>query len=138
MPANYSFDLGAWHLISLDSTGVAGGDRRSSTSDLAGRTNRCILAYWHHPRFSSGATHGNNAATAPLWDRLYAAGADVVLNGHDHIYERFAPQTPAAVASPTGHPRVHRGHRRAGAAPAGHRARQQRGADRRDATACCA
>jgi acid phosphatase type 7 len=72
------------------------------TSDLAGRTNRCILAYWHHPRFSSGANHGNNAAMAPLWDRLYAAGADVVLVGHDHIYERFAPQTPDAVASPTG------------------------------------
>jgi hypothetical protein len=100
-PANYSFDLGAWHLISLDSTNVPAATT-FLTSDLAGRTNRCILAYWHHPRFSSGATHGNNALTAPFWDRLYAAGADVVLAGHDHIYERFAPQTPAAVASPTG------------------------------------
>ena len=101
MPANYSYDLGAWHLISLDSTSVSAATAFLE-SDLANRTNRCILAYWHHPRFSSGATHGNNTLTAPFWDRLYAAGADVILNGHDHIYERFAPQTPAAAASPTG------------------------------------
>ena len=100
-PPNYSFNLGAWHLISLDSTNVPAATS-FLTSDLAGRTNRCILAYWHHPRFSSGATHGNNGAIAPLWDQLYAAGADVVLNGHEHTYERFAPQTPAAVASPSG------------------------------------
>ena len=101
MPPNYSFDLGAWHLISLDSTNVSGATS-FLTGDLANRTNRCILAYWHHAPFSSGGTHGNNGALAPLWDRLYAAGADVILNGHEHMYERFAPQTPAAVASPTG------------------------------------
>jgi hypothetical protein len=100
-PPNYSFDLGAWHLVSLDSTNVPAATTFLQ-ADLAGRTNRCILAYWHHPRFSSGATHGNNASMAPLWDALYAAGGDVVLVGHDHIYERFAPQTPDAVASPTG------------------------------------
>jgi hypothetical protein len=100
-PANYSYELGAWHLIALDSTGVAAAAAFLET-DLAQHLNRCILAYWHHPRFSSGATHGNNAAMAPLWDRLYAAGADVVLGGHDHLYERFAPQTPAAESSPTG------------------------------------
>ena len=61
-----------------------------------------MLAYWHHPRFSSDVTHGNNAAIGPLWTRLYAAGADVVLNGHAHVYERFAKQTPTAAASPTG------------------------------------
>ncbi len=101
MPVNYSYDLGEWHLISLDSTNVSAAASFLS-SDLAKRSERCILAYWHHPRFSSGATHGNNTSIAPLWDRLYEAGADVVLVGHDHIYERFAPQTPAAVASPTG------------------------------------
>jgi hypothetical protein len=98
---HYSFDLGAWHLISLDSNDVAGA-RAFLAADLPGRTNRCILAYWHHPRFSSGATHGNNGSIAPLWDALHAAGADVVLVGHEHTYERFAPQTPDAVASPTG------------------------------------
>ena len=101
MPVNYSFDLGAWHLISLNSTSIAAATTFLE-SDLVKRSNRCILAYWHHPRFSSGATHGNNSAIAPFWDRLYAAGADVILNGHDHTYERFAPQTPAGVASPTG------------------------------------
>jgi acid phosphatase type 7 len=101
-PANYSYDLGKWHLISLDSTNITGATAFLD-SDLAQNPGRrCILAYWHHPRFSSGSSHGNNSALGPLWTRLYAAGADVILNGHEHIYERFAPQTPSAVASPTG------------------------------------
>ena len=101
-PPNYSFDLGEWHLIALDSTNVAAATSflDSDLAQYAGR--RCILAYWHHPRFSSDATHGNNAAMGPLWTRLAAAGADVVLNGHAHTYERFAPQTTTAQASPTG------------------------------------
>jgi hypothetical protein len=101
-PPHYSFDLGEWHLIALDSTNVAGATSflDSDLAQQAGR--RCILAYWHHPRFSSDVTHGSNAAMGPLWTRLYAAGADVVLVGHAHTYERFAPQTPTAVASPTG------------------------------------
>jgi acid phosphatase type 7 len=53
---------------------------------------QCTLAYWHHPRFSSGQ-HGDTAAVAPLWQALYEAGAEIVLSGHDHNYERFAPQT---------------------------------------------
>jgi hypothetical protein len=101
VPANYSFDLGAWHLISLDSTNVTAAAAFLG-SDLVGRTNRCILAYWHHPRFSSDATHGNNSSIAPFWNLLQSAGADVVLNGHAHTYERFAPQTAAAQPSPTG------------------------------------
>jgi hypothetical protein len=100
-PANYSFDLGKWHMIALDSTGVQAATAFLQT-DLLGRTNRCILAYWHHPRFSSDTTHGSSTLTAPFWDRLYAAGADVVLVGHAHTYERFAPQTPAAQPSPAG------------------------------------
>jgi len=100
-PANYSFDLGAWHLISLDATNVTAATTFLD-EDLAAHHNRCILAFWHHPRFSSSSAHGNNPALAPFWDRLYAAGADVVLNGHAHVYERFAPQTPSAQASPTG------------------------------------
>jgi hypothetical protein len=101
-PPNYSFDLGDWHLIALDSTNVTAATSflDSDLAQYAGR--RCILGYWHHPRFSSDATHGNNSAMGPLWTRLAAAGADVILNGHAHVYERFAPQTPTAVASPTG------------------------------------
>src|SRR5438094_339229 len=63
-------------------------------ADLAAHRRFCTLAYWHHPRFSSGP-HGDNTMVSPLWDDLYAARADVVLSGHDHDYERFAPQTPS-------------------------------------------
>jgi hypothetical protein len=101
-PPNYSYDLGGWHLIALDSTDITAATTflESDLAQNAGR--RCMLGYWHHPRFSSDATHGNNSAIGPLWTRLAAAGADVILNGHAHTYERFAPQTPTAAASPTG------------------------------------
>ena len=62
--------------------------------DLRESDARCTLALWHQPRFSSGEEHGNDPSVAPFWDALYAAGADLVLNGHDHDYERFAPQDP--------------------------------------------
>jgi hypothetical protein len=58
-----------------------------------------VLAYWHHPRFSSGP-HGNSTAMQPIWQALYDLGADVVLSGHDHDYERFAPQTPNGASDP--------------------------------------
>jgi hypothetical protein len=99
----YSFDVGAWHLIALNSNcGDVGGcdastpEGRWLAQDLAAHRNRCTLAYWHIPLFSSGGRSARN--TAPFWDQLYAAGADVVLTGHDHIYERFAPQRPDGVA----------------------------------------
>jgi hypothetical protein len=99
----YSYDLGAWHLIGLNSNcsvvSCAAGSAqvRWLRADLAAHRRRCTLAYWHHPRFSSGP-HGNQQPVAPLWRALYSAGADVVLNGHDHDYERFASQTPAGRA----------------------------------------
>jgi hypothetical protein len=61
--------------------------------DLALHPAPCTLAYWHHPRFSSGG-HGSSTAPRPLWQALYQANAEVVISGHDHLYERFAPQTP--------------------------------------------
>jgi hypothetical protein len=101
----YSYDVGAWHLIALNSNcrDVAGGCEAGSPqeqwlkADLASHPNRCTLAYWHHPRFSSGP-HGNNVAVQAFWQGLEDAGADVVLVGHDHLYERFAPQTAEGVA----------------------------------------
>jgi hypothetical protein len=69
-------------------------------SDLAANTDNCTLAYWHHPRFSSSSTHGNTPGTAPLYQALYDHGAELVLVGHDHTYERFAPQAPNAQADP--------------------------------------
>ena len=69
-------------------------------ADLAANPGACTLAYWHHPRFSSGE-HGNNAIMQPIWQALYDYGADLVLGGHDHDYERFAPQSPAGAADPS-------------------------------------
>lgn len=95
----YSYDVGAWHVISLDSNCVhiEGCDVRSPeyewlAKDLAEHRAICTLAYWHHPRWSSGIEHGNSSGTSPLWTLLYDAGADVVLSGHERNYERFAPQ----------------------------------------------
>src|SRR5207253_5460212 len=62
--------------------------------DLAAHPATCTMAIWHHPRFSSG-THGDDLLVAPFWDALSAADADLIVNGHDHDYERFAPQTPS-------------------------------------------
>ena len=92
----YSFDLGDWHLIALNS--ILSGDayfeqNRWLTEDLRRTRKRCILAYWHHPVFSSGK-HGDDPHMGPVFEILHDAGASIVLSGHDHIYERFAPQTP--------------------------------------------
>jgi hypothetical protein len=99
----YSYDVGTWHLIALNSNCTQAGGCSSSTpqgkwlaADLAAHRNACILAYWHIPLFSSGGRASSNSKS--LWTALYNAGADVILNGHDHIYERFAPQTPAGAA----------------------------------------
>lgn len=90
----YSFDLGKWHIVSLNSNLQAADQQRELAwlkADLAAHPAHCTLAYWHHPRFSSGG-HGDNAFMLDFWQALEAAGADVVLAGHDHDYERFAPQ----------------------------------------------
>jgi len=94
----YSFDLGTWHVVALNSNCAAvGGCHESSPqetwlrADLAATSARCTLAYWHHPRYSSGV-HGSDRAYQAFWQALYDANADVVLVAHDHDYERFAPQ----------------------------------------------
>ncbi len=102
----YSFNVGSWHLIAINSNcGDAGGCGSGSPqytwlqSDLAAHKGVCTLAFWHIPLFSSGGRAASN--TKPEWDLLYAAHADVVLNGHDHIYERFAPQNPSGALDTT-------------------------------------
>jgi hypothetical protein len=96
----YSFDLGDWHLIALNSNcghvggcGLGSPQERWLHEDLRLHQGKCVLAYWHHARFSSGI-HGSNRAYDPFWRDLYEAGADIVLSGHDHHYERFAPLNP--------------------------------------------
>ncbi|MFL6196753.1 MAG: metallophosphoesterase family protein, partial [Thermoanaerobaculia bacterium] len=100
----YSFELGAWHIVSLNSNCAAiGGCGPGSPQvqwlerDLADHPRACTLAYWHHPRFTSGP-HADDPAYDAIWRTLYRAGAELVLNGHDHDYERFAPQDPSGRA----------------------------------------
>jgi hypothetical protein len=101
----YSFDLGGWHLIALNSSidhGPGSAQERWLRADLVATTKRCILAYWHFPRFSSGAHQGSWGSLGSFWNDLYEARADVVLSGHEHSYERFGRQTPWAKASRQG------------------------------------
>jgi Concanavalin A-like lectin/glucanases superfamily/Calcineurin-like phosphoesterase len=100
--AYYSYDLGRWHLIALNTNcSKAGGCAPGSAQeqwlrqDLAASAADCTLAYWHHPRFSSGGSRPGDGEVAALFRALYDHGADVVLAGHDHHYERFAPQDPS-------------------------------------------
>jgi acid phosphatase type 7 len=89
----YSFDLGSWHVVSLNSerdTGAAGGQVRWLRADLARARARCILAFWHRPRWTAG-DYSDDGRTAPLWNALYDARADIVLSGHDHNYQRYPP-----------------------------------------------
>lgn len=131
----YSYELGSWHAVVLNSTtqvyacwppeadegtppgfpplpvpvspDVAAGracvgdvaQQLWLANDLATHPAECTIVYFHHPRFSSGQ-HGNHFQMQKIWDLLYARGVDVVVDGHDHLYERFAPQTPEAVADP--------------------------------------
>jgi acid phosphatase type 7 len=96
----YSFEVGRWHVIALNSEcDEIGGCTENAPqlrwlrADLEANRHRCTLAYWNRPRFSSGQ-HGGQTTLAAFWHELYAGGADVVLNGRAYDYERFAPQDP--------------------------------------------
>ncbi len=102
----YSYDVGTWHVIVLDSdcaeVGGCGADSPQGKwlkADLEENDGECTLAYWHHPLFNSGE-HSSEADVKPFWDMLYAEGAELILNGHAHNYERFAPQTPEGEYDP--------------------------------------
>lgn len=104
----YAYDAGEWRIYVLNSNcGPAGGCESDSPQiswlrdDLAANPRRCVLAMWHHPVFSSGR-HGNDPKMRPAWRALQDAGADLILNGHDHTYERFAPQDVDGVADERG------------------------------------
>jgi Calcineurin-like phosphoesterase len=101
----YSYELGTWHIIVLNSEckDVGGCETGSPQekwlrADLAAHPVACTLAYWHKPLFSSGSAHGNDPTVKPLFQALYEANAELVITGHDHDYERFAPQTPEGTA----------------------------------------
>ena len=107
----YSYDLGDWHIVALNTNcdakslgGCAAGSPEETwlKGDLAKHPNACILAYGHHALFSSGVfkSHAVHPELKQLWEDLYAAHADLVLAGHEHSYERFAPQDPEGKADP--------------------------------------
>lgn len=104
----YSFDVGSWHVVAINSNCWAvGGCQKGSPqgkwleNDLIKDNKRCTLAFWHHPLVSSGQ-NGQNPTMKSIWSTLYAHNADIVLNGHDHLYERFAPQNPQGIADEKG------------------------------------
>jgi hypothetical protein len=106
----YSLDLGNWHIVVLNVNDAMEFEEGSAQdawlrADLAASSKECTLAIWHNPRFFSSNAIGwtSNSYVTPLWERLYAAGVDVVLNGQQHHYERFPPM------SPTGTPEEARG-----------------------------
>ncbi len=108
----YAFNLGRWRAYSLNSNCIGDGVGCGASSpqvrwlaaDLTAHPHACVLAFWHHPRFSSGL-HGDSPELGPIWATLQRAKADLVLEGHDHDFERFARRTsdgrvdPAGVAS---------------------------------------
>ena len=107
----YAYDLGNWHVVALNTNcnapGVGGCNAGSAQErwlkeDLAAHRSSCILAYAHHPLYSSGIIkrHAMHPEVRPLWEDLYAAHADIFLVGHEHSYERFAPQDPNGKADP--------------------------------------
>ncbi len=99
----YSYDLGQWHVVALNSNvdmSPGSPEERWLRADLAAHPRPCTLAYWHHPLFTSGEAHEPSTDTRPLYQALYDAGAEVVVWGHNHQYERFAPQNPDGQADP--------------------------------------
>ena len=98
----YSFSAGSWHVVSLNSnvpTSAGSAQAAWLREDLDASRAQCVAAIWHHPLFSVGP-NATMSETRELWRILYEASADIIINAHDHMYERFAPQNPDGVADP--------------------------------------
>jgi hypothetical protein len=105
IPPYYAYDLGSWRIYALNSE-IDVDDNSPQMEwlleDLAENPRRCVLAYWHAPRWSSGRAHGSSRSVQPLWRTMYEAGVELVLNGHEHNYERFAPMDAQGQPQPQG------------------------------------
>jgi hypothetical protein len=107
---SYSFDRNGWHFMAINGACYVDTANCSTSAvlrwveaDLAAHPAQCTIAYWHQPYFTSTTSgHGQFTEFRPVVDALHAGGVDVVLQGHQHDYERFAPQTPGRVADPNG------------------------------------
>ena len=101
IPSYYAYDLGSWRIYALNSeidVSAASPQIAWLMDDLAANPNQCVLAYWHKPRWSSGSEHGSDPALQTMWQIFHDAGAELVINGHDHNYERFAEMDAAGTA----------------------------------------
>jgi hypothetical protein len=102
----YSYELGSWHIVSLNSNRAAENwgavQEQWLRADLQASHSNCVAAYWHHPRFSSGSKYGDHPYMTALYKILYQRGVSLLISGHDHIYERFAAQDPEGKADPGG------------------------------------
>jgi hypothetical protein len=87
----YTFVLGDWRLFSMNNYVSVEAQTAWLSSSLERDTHACQLAYWHEPRWSSGSHHGSDSDVQPWWSAAVTGGVDIVLSGHDHEYERFAP-----------------------------------------------
>jgi hypothetical protein len=104
-PAYYAYNLGAWRIYALNSevdVSASGAQATWLQADLSANPKQCVLAYWHKPRWSSGSTHGNTSSVQALWQILYNAGAELVVSGHEHNYERFAQMNASGAAVTSG------------------------------------
>jgi acid phosphatase type 7 len=93
IPSYYAYKLGSWRVYALNSeidVSASSAQVVWLQTDLAANPSQCVLAYWHQPRWSSGSQHGSDETYQALWQILYEAGAELVMNGHEHLYERFA------------------------------------------------
>jgi hypothetical protein len=100
-PAYYAYNLGSWRIYALNSevdVSATGPQGTWLQNDLSAHPSQCVLAYWHKPRWSSGSVHGSISNVQPLWQILYNAKAELVINGHDHEYERFAEMNASGSA----------------------------------------
>lgn len=94
IPRYYAYDKGAWRIYALNSeidTSSTSAQVTWLKNDLAANPKTCVMAYWHRPRWSSGSTHGSDSKMQTIWTILYNARAELVITGHEHNYERFAP-----------------------------------------------
>ncbi|HEV8176423.1 MAG TPA: metallophosphoesterase [Gemmatimonadales bacterium] len=101
----YAYDYGGWRIYAINSEVSTTSTSAQLTwlrADLAANPRVCVMAIWHKPFFTSGVNHAGQTSMKPVWEALDAAGGDVVISGHNHQYERFAPQTAAGVASASG------------------------------------
>jgi hypothetical protein len=108
-PQYYSYNVGSWHMVALNSEidHSAGSPQvQWLKNDLANNTRRCVIAYWHRPRFAGGVYGRQGDQFQPFWEALVKGGVDLVITAHTHNYQYFGPRNAAGNPDPNGVPSV--------------------------------